>query len=287
MRLSWGLLMLLGSGCITVYQPMVGLQRPVAIDTHAANFQGMRLEVNCNRNDYLWEDEAELLCARAAKLLSNQGATVKTRVEGAGPSDEEQDEDDRVVARARAKQQQAPRDRDVDLRIDLTAREVHEERNSFMWLASIASFTIVPGMSEYTFAQEVTIRDGQGFLLATDTWQARFVRYFGVAVWGINFILDRTVRKASDKVTGDVAEQEFSRDFYRQLSQQVLNAKTRWALLQDVPPPPRPAEPAPAAVPSPAGPGRPAPPPSPPTKPKSPLAPTLPPLVPAKLGGDD
>ena len=227
-----GLALALLSGCVTVYQPMVGLQRPVAIDTSAANLNGLRLEVTCNRGEYLWEDEAEQLCTRASKLFTNQGAIVRTKVEGAENNEEEED----LLGAPRQKAPKgavAPLAPDVDLRVDLTAREVRDERNTLMWILSFGTATLVPAMSEYTFAQDVTVRDSHGFLLAGEVWQARFIRYVGVAVWGLNWLLDKTVRNRAEQVTGDAVERDFSRDYYRQLSQLVFNAKMRWALLGD------------------------------------------------------
>jgi hypothetical protein len=215
------------SGCVTVYQPLVGLQRPVAIEPRANNFKGLRLELNCSRGDYLWQDEAELLCARAGKLFESQGATVRTRTDGVAPTEEEI-----------GNQQAAPGKADdtVDLRVDLSSRVLHEEKSIILWVLSFASATIIPGISEYTFAQDITVRDAEGFLFAQDHWQARFVRYMGVLVWSFNFLLDHTLRESEEMLTGDAMSRDFSRDFYRQLNQVVFNAKTRWALLREPPP---------------------------------------------------
>jgi len=218
----------LSSGCVTVYQPLVGLQRPVAIEPRGNNFKGLRLEINCARGDYLWQDEAEMLCNRAGKLFSSQGATVRTRTEGVIPGEEET-EGAPVEPAVKA-------DGDIDLRVDLSSRIVHEEKSFVLWVLSFATATLVPGMSEYTFAQDITVRDANGFLFAQDHWQVRFVRYMGVLVWSLNFLLDHTLRDPSEMLTGDAMSRDFSRDFYRQLNQLVFNAKTRWALLREPPP---------------------------------------------------
>ncbi|MHB8876559.1 MAG: hypothetical protein ACYC8T_22925 [Myxococcaceae bacterium] len=224
--LWWGLAWALFSGCVTVYQPMVGLQRPVAIEPAENNFKGLRLEINCRRGDFLWHDEAEQLCNHASKLFTSQGATVRTTTEGQSPEDEEGEGLPGGLGG----------ESDIDLRVDLTPRIVHEEKNVLTFVLMVASATLIPGVSEYTFAQDITVRDSHGFLFASDHWQARFVRYVGAAVWGVNFILDYTLRRPGDRITGDALAHDFSRDYFRQLNQLVFNAKTRWALLREPPP---------------------------------------------------
>ena len=76
----------------------------------------------------------------------------------------------------------------------------------------MATLTLVPTISEFTFAQEVTIRDRDGFVLASDSLQGRFVSYFGVGRLGRS-----TARSIfwsapdEEKLTGDQAKQDFSR----------------------------------------------------------------------------
>ena len=116
------------------------------------------------------------------------------------------------------------------------------------------SFTLVPTIAEFTFAQEVTIRDGAGFVLASDSLQGRFVRYFGLGVWAVNSALDFLVRSDEEKLTGDAAQQEFTRDFYRQLSQLAFDAHMRSLVLRGFEPEPRPPRPSDAGATSPGGP---------------------------------
>ena len=71
------------------------------------------------------------------------------------------------------------------------------------------------------------VRDAQGFVLAQDTLQARFVRYFGFGVWALNNLLDVFARDDSEKLTGSVLPRDLTRDFDAQVSQIVFNAKRR------------------------------------------------------------
>jgi hypothetical protein len=218
----WALLVCGSGGCVTVYQPLVGLQNPVAIEQRADNFKGLRLKINCLSGDYVDREDAQTLCRNTAKLLTNQGAIVRTGTTLGASSDED------FGSRKSVRQGRAS---DVDLEIDLSARSLHEDNSALMWVISLGTLTLIPQISESTFAQDVSIRDANGFLLATENWQARFVRYFGVAIWAVNALLDLTLRKPAEKLTGDAQAQDFSRDFYLQLTQLVFNAKSRWAVL--------------------------------------------------------
>ena len=98
------------------------------------------------------------------------------------------------------------------------------------------TLTLVPMMEEQSFAQDVTVRDSSGSLLASDSLQSRFIEYFGVGVWGVNWVADLLLRSEADKITGDVAQREFSNDLYSQLSQLMLNARVRSQVLHDFEP---------------------------------------------------
>jgi hypothetical protein len=213
-------LTLLLSGCVTVYQPMAALQRPVVIDTKVANFEGLRLFVNCHTSDYLDRTGAQILCRKVSTLLANQGAAVRTNIELG--EDEGETADGVAVTKDNA-----------DLTIDLNARLLHIERNAILWVISVCSLTLLPAISEYTFAQDVTIRDASGFLLASESLKARFVRHFGGGYWVLNWLLDKTVREESERLSGNAQSEEFSRDFYGQMSQMVFNARARLAVLRE------------------------------------------------------
>src|SRR4051812_34519019 len=111
-----GLLALLSSNCVTVYQPLVSLQRPVVVDPQIANFEGQRMLVRCVPGDYLQPDDAEQLCRNVRALFTNQGAHVDVEVPRAGMS--ARDEEGGAKA---------------DLIIDLKARRVHEENSALLW----------------------------------------------------------------------------------------------------------------------------------------------------------
>ena len=94
----------------------------------------------------------------------------------------------------------------------------------------------MPAVTESSFAQDVTIRDGTGFLLSTDTLEGRLLRRFGVGAWATNKLLNRTVRSEDEKITPDSAKEDLSADLYRQLSQLVFNAKVQWRVQQEATP---------------------------------------------------
>jgi hypothetical protein len=204
------------SGCVTVYQPLVSLQRPVAIDPGLPNFEGQRVLIRCFPGEYLDAKEAAILCRHVRRLFTNQGAQVKALVPRGAVS---------VATDAKPAR--------PDLIIDLQARLLHEDNSGLLWLVSGLSLTLIPAVTDTTFAQDVTIRDADGALLLSDTLQGRFVRYFGFGTWAVNATLDLLVREPSEELTGDVAEQDFSRDFYRQLSQLAFHARMRERVMHD------------------------------------------------------
>jgi hypothetical protein len=216
-----GLLAVMLSGCVTVYQPLVSLQRPVIIEPQAPNFEGLRLLVRCVPGDYLKPADAVQLCRHLRTLFTNQGAQVDTDVPRNGVSGRGWEDTARP-----------------DLVIDLRSRLLHEDKNALLWGISWFTLTLVPSIEEDTFSQEVTIRDADGFLLASDVMQGRFMHYFGIGVWGVNAALDLLVRPESEKLTGDVAKRDFSRDFYGQLSQLAFHARMRSMVLRSFEPEP-------------------------------------------------
>jgi hypothetical protein len=216
------LLAVLSSGCVTVYQPLVSLQRPVVVDPRIPNFEGQRMLVRCIPGDYLQLDDAVQLCRNVSALFTNQGAQVETEVPRMGTSAPE--------GQGEAK---------ADLIIDLKARLVHEENSGLLWTLSALSFTLIPAITEFTFAQEIVIRDSSGFQLASDTLQGRFVRYTGVGLWAVNSVLDLLVRSDAEELTGDAPKKDFSRDFHGQLSQLAFNARMRSLVMRGFEEPPR------------------------------------------------
>lgn len=224
--LPW-LVLALGPGCVTVYQPLSALQRPVIVDPQHPNFEGTRMLVRCIPNDVLPPGDAEQLCRQVGTLFRNQGAVVESEVprEGRGGRVEE------------------PESGKPELIVDLKSRRLHE--NDRFWLAflSAATFTLVPAISEHSFSQEITVRDASGSLLASDILESRFIRYSGIGVWGVNWILDLAVRNDDEDLTGDVAKRDYSRDFYGQVSQLAFNARVRARVLRNFEPAPNPPPP--------------------------------------------
>lgn len=198
------------TGCVTVYQPLVGLQRPTVVDFQQDNFAGQKILVRCIPEQNLNAKQAQVLCRKISTLFVNQGAEVQTVVPAA-----------RDAAGAEATEGTP------DLTIDTKVRLVSEQSSVLLAFAFYWTLTLVPHIVEYTFAHDVTIRDREGFALASTTLQARFIRYMGVGVWGTNLVADWLVRSPDEKLGGKVAQQDFSRDLYRQLSQLTFTAMMR------------------------------------------------------------
>lgn len=213
---------LFSGGCVTVYQPLTSLQKPTALEASATNFAGQRMLIRCVPGDDLKPAEAQKLCTRLSALFSNQGAQVDIVVPrpGGGGIPEQ-------VAGARP-----------DLVIELTSRLLHQENPPFMWAACVMSCSIIPAYTEFSIAQDVSIRDADGFELASDSLQARFVEYTGAGIWAVNRSLDLLVREESEHLTGNAAAKDFSKDFYRQLNQLAFNARVRAAVLRSFEPAP-------------------------------------------------
>lgn len=184
-------LLLLG-GCITVYQPMSGLHRPVAIDTRVANFTNTTVRIQCVPAEFVGQSDMASLCRRVARLFENQGARVQAEVSKG-----------RVLGSPEPTAPESKVDAEVDrviLDVELRSRRVHAQTAFPFWWDDEA---------DITFAQDIVIRDETGFLLVRETLTGRFVRRLG---W------------SSD------ANEEFSRDYYGQLSQLTFNARMRWTV---------------------------------------------------------
>jgi len=221
--LAWAIL---SSGCMTVYEPLTGLHRPVMIDARKANFNDVRLDVVCPQGDHLSADEAAALCRKVGLAFENQGALVRTTSNGGTGVDD-----------AAWEPADASSPRSVTLEMELRTQENRKTRNPLSWLICYGTFTLIPATTETAFAMEVILRDESGFLLGSDTLRGRFVNRFGLGAWGGNAILDVVWREPEEKLTGNVAERDFSDDLYRQLSQDVFNASMRASVLREAPPP--------------------------------------------------
>lgn len=231
LALAFALALLSGAtGCVHVYQPISGLHRPVVVDPQAANFPDLRLTVVCLPSDYVTPGEARLLCQRVGKLFENQGARVTTLTTNLRVGDDVAAEDPVEGGGAVAAEPT------TDLVLELRARRLHTNNNPLSWVVCFATATLVPAVTENTFAQDVVIRDGTGFLLVSDTLQGRLVRTFGLGTWAGNKLADLFWRAKEDELSGDAAHHDLSADLYRQLSQLVLNAQMRWRVLQEATP---------------------------------------------------
>ena len=219
------------SGCVHTYQPMSGLHDPVIVDIQAPNFTGVSLTVYCVPGPDLSPQEASVLCQHVGTLFDNQGAEVRTVTSSRGL------QDDDLIGMTEEDNEGEDAIPTTDLILELRGRRLSESNDPLLWTLCYATFTLVPAVSEFTFAQDAVVRDGSGFLLATDTVQGRIVRQFGGAVWVGNRLLDRLIREDADEVTGAAAKNDLSNDLYRQLSQLVYNAKVQWQVLQEASPP--------------------------------------------------
>ena len=222
-----------GPGCIHAYQPMSGLHRPVVVDPQAANFTDLRLTVVCPPGAYVSPAEAQMLCERVGKLFENQGARLTTRGDGAEQEPGIGEDPAGGLAGGQAGRPAAPT---TDLVLELRAQELHTRNDPLSWVLCIATGTLVPAVTESTFAQDVVIRDGTGFLLLTDRLEGRIVRTMGVGTWAGNRLLDVLWRKKEDELNDKAVHADVSADLYGQLSQLLFNARMRWKVLQEATP---------------------------------------------------
>lgn len=214
-RLSFiWLVLTLASGCVTAYQPLVSLQRPLAVDPAIANFEGQKILVRCVPGEYVEASDAQLLCRKMRTLFSNQGATVEVEVPSKNAS---------FGATAFK----------PDLIVELRSRLLKQDDSAWRWLLCYASFTLIPAVSEFDFAQDLIVRDSSGFTLAQDSLQGRFVTSFGFGVWAVNWLLDLLVRPKTEAITGDWAKKDFSQDFFGQVSQLAFHARMRAAVMHE------------------------------------------------------
>ncbi len=203
------------SGCITVYQPLVSLQRPFAVDPELANFEGQNILVRCVPGDYVELPDAQQLCQQMRELYEAQSAKVETDVPRKNTG----------FLTTKFK---------PDLIVELRGRLLKRETSNFLInLLFLASASLIPTTEEIEIAQDVIIRDASGFQLAQDSLQARFVRQYGLGVWGVNALVDLIVRPKNQKITGDGYRRDFSADFYGHLSELAFHARMRSAIMHE------------------------------------------------------
>lgn len=220
----WAALAVVMSGCVTTYQPLVGLQRPIAIDPQwNTTFTDTKVLVRCHPADGV---EADTLCRNLRSSLSKQGAKVTTEVVRPG-------------ARAAASR---PEDSQPQYVIDITSKRLHQRDDPLLAVLNILSFTLVPAVTEHTFGQDVSVRDAQGFILAQASFQERFIESFGLGVWALNGVIDLLIRPKEEQVTGDRYKEEFTRDLHGHLAQLLYNARVRARVMNSFAPEAPPAE---------------------------------------------
>lgn len=228
-RLAFLTLVACASSCVTVYQPVTSLQRPTVIDPASPNFKDMNIRVRCVPDAQGGADtgESEDLCRNMSALLSNQGAHVQTEVpeDADKPPQISENEEDESAAKDKK-----PRDTQPDLTIEIKSRKLHNDNSPWLWALCYLTLTLSPAITEATFAQDIVISDAEGFVLLSETLQARFIRYFGFAYWGINALMD-LFRPKGEELIGNNHRRDFSRDFHRQISQLTFNATMRERVL--------------------------------------------------------
>jgi len=223
---AWLLIASGTSGCIVrVYQPMSGLQAPVVVDPTVRNFEDVRMTVHCVPGAFLSRQENSALCRKVGALFEIQGAQVRT-IDTIGRAEDELEGEPPDGPAAPASEPP------TDLTLELRARELHEAKNPMSWLISIGTFTLLPGVSESTFAQDVVIRDSSGFLLVSDSLEGRVMLRFGLGSW-LGTAVSDLGREKDERLIGRAADQDLSEDLYGQLSQLAFNAKVQWQILRE------------------------------------------------------
>jgi hypothetical protein len=211
------------SGCVTIYQPLVSLQRPVAIDRRLPNFKGLRISLRCLPGENLQPSDALVLCRNVESLFAQQGALVDVSASVGGAPERE------------------PAAAKPDLTIELSSRLLQTESAGLLWPLFYLTVSLVPVITSQTIAQDVSVRDPLGFVLATESYQARFVSYVGLGAWGVNTALNLAVRSSAEELSDDASKRDFSRDLYDQLTQVAFHAHVKSMVLSGLPPAPAPA----------------------------------------------
>ncbi len=224
--------MLLVTGCVKVYQPVSGLQAPTVLDLEVGNFQDLSLTVHCPPGELVSAEEAKDLCRKVGALFENQGALVTTTI-----GDRRLADDPAGLSLDGEERPRSGPPPTTDLILELRGHQVHQKNHYLTWLMCGATFSLVPAVAEFTFAQDVYVRDSSGFLLASDTLSGRIVRYGGLGYWLGTKLTDRFLREEEDRISASRKPHSFlSSDFYAQLAQLVFNAKMRWRVLEQAHP---------------------------------------------------
>lgn len=180
--------------CVTVYHPLSGLHRPVALNMSYANFANLKVALRCLPGDVVNAAQAEVLCRKLKSLFESQGAQVRL---ASDQGDFEPILGD-LDSAAGTKLEKASNNPELTIR--LSSRLLHQDTTSYLF------FDVVTG---YTFAQDISVTDDRGFLLIQDHLTGRFVQ----RIWLYG------------------SQKSFSNDFYGQVSQLTLNAQMRRRVL--------------------------------------------------------
>lgn len=194
---------------VTLYHPEQGLHEPTVVDLHAKNLANTTIRVTCVSNEEVTVSEAQKVCRNVAKLLRHQGAETKI-----------------TVPRQRQGKEQN-QDGSVDLDVEIRSQIHRAHFDNLAATLSCCTCALTPTKMEQAYIHSVRVRGRNGVTLSENRMQSRFVQYTGCGVAGTNALLDFFFREDHEKLGGDVANRDFSADFYRQIAQQTFNAKMR------------------------------------------------------------
>ncbi len=212
---------LVAMGCVRSYQPLTGLHDPRVVDPSQPNLPGLVLDVYCVPGEGFKPAEASVLCQRVGQLFENQGADVETFTV------------DPRVQDGRAGIDGDDEAREAGLVVEIHSATVDRTVHVVSWGLCAFTGTLVPGVRERTFSQDIVVRGSDGYVLASRDLQGRIVESFGAGVWAGNKVLDWTVREKKERLTTESMGEDLSADLYGQLSQLVFNAKLRHQVLQE------------------------------------------------------
>ena len=233
-----GALLFCLSGCAGFstyyYQPLAGLQRPIAIDIKKRNFSQLKINLNCVFSKEFSKSDSSFVCEKLQNSLVAQGAEVKI-ISDENDADKEEEKNEKSDNASKSdsdkknKNNLAEKLADIpqEYRIDVDSKEIFRDRNTWMWALAIPSFTFFPVKEEYVSRATLRIVNPKGFLLATDYLDARFIRYISIPYAGMNLLLNWLFRSPDEKVSAETLHLRLSEDFYGQLSQIILNAQKR------------------------------------------------------------
>lgn len=211
---------LFGAGCVHDYQPLSGLHEPVVVDTRLQNLAGLRVTTVCDRGDLLSRTENSQMCRYLGQLFENQGATVINLTGG---------NTDMMDAPIEGEKVEEPT---TDLLVELRHRRIRKGHHPESWVLNYLTLYIVPGIRESTFAIDVTVRDGEGFMLEKRTLSGRIITRYGVAPWVVEKIVTNELKTGGEDPEEYTAEAQLSKDVFGQISQLVFNASVRRELLE-------------------------------------------------------